>query len=225
MSRGPGRGPPSRVGRGFPLSLEGHLGVPWFGDFYVSGGAGGPGREPLCCPSALVALPADTGVMPSLWEKKSGLLVGGFSASCGGHPIPADLHWCDLSGPPGNAAIVLRSRLKVKVVKELRGKKLAVPNGTSKNGAPAADLDPEVGKQVMQYQVRGQAPQRVPKPCPVSWPRGGSQGGRVWVDPSGKVPILRAFQRARGSPAAGRAGTAPQCAVASLPPGLKRGGD
>ncbi|XP_015445923.1 NAD kinase isoform X1 [Pteropus alecto] len=53
----------------------------------------------------------------------------------------------------GNAAIVLRSRLKVKVVKELRGKKLAVPNGTSKNGALATDLDSEVGKQVMQYQV------------------------------------------------------------------------
>ncbi|XP_039732816.1 NAD kinase isoform X2 [Pteropus medius] len=53
----------------------------------------------------------------------------------------------------GNAAIVLRSRLKVKVVKELRGKKLAVPNGTSKNGALAADLDSEVGKQVMQYQI------------------------------------------------------------------------
>ncbi|XP_015446033.1 NAD kinase isoform X3 [Pteropus alecto] len=53
----------------------------------------------------------------------------------------------------GNAAIVLRSRLKVKVVKELRGKKLAVPNGTSKNGALATDLDSEVGKQVMQYQI------------------------------------------------------------------------
>lgn len=53
----------------------------------------------------------------------------------------------------GNAAIILRSRLKVKVVKELRGKKLAVPNGTSKNGVLAADPDPEVGKQVMQYQV------------------------------------------------------------------------
>lgn len=53
----------------------------------------------------------------------------------------------------GNAAIVLRSRLKVKVVKELRGKKLAVPNGSSRNGVPAADLDAEVGKQVMQYQV------------------------------------------------------------------------
>lgn len=92
--------------------------------------------------------------------------MGGSLFLVGCHPIPADLPWCDPSGPPGNAAIVLRSRLKVKVVKELRGKKLAVPNGTSKNGALAADLDSEVGKQVMQYQVCGQVPQWVPKPCP-----------------------------------------------------------
>ncbi|XP_004426116.2 PREDICTED: NAD kinase isoform X1 [Ceratotherium simum simum] len=52
----------------------------------------------------------------------------------------------------GNAAVVLRSRLKVRVVKELRGK-TAVPNGVSENGVLAADLDTEVGKQVMQYQV------------------------------------------------------------------------
>nr|XP_015093804.1 NAD kinase isoform X2 [Vicugna pacos] len=53
----------------------------------------------------------------------------------------------------GNAAVVLRSRLKVRVVKELRGKKVAIPNGISENGVLAAALDAEVGKQVMQYQV------------------------------------------------------------------------
>ncbi|XP_013969304.2 NAD kinase isoform X2 [Canis lupus baileyi] len=53
----------------------------------------------------------------------------------------------------GNAAVVLRSRLKVRVVKELRGKKMTMPNGISENGVLAADLDTEVGKQVMQYQV------------------------------------------------------------------------
>ncbi|XP_006885998.1 PREDICTED: NAD kinase [Elephantulus edwardii] len=51
----------------------------------------------------------------------------------------------------GNAAIVLRSRLKVRVVKELRGKKAAATNGIRENGTLAPD--PEVGKQVMQYQV------------------------------------------------------------------------
>ncbi|XP_044919477.1 NAD kinase isoform X2 [Mustela putorius furo] len=53
----------------------------------------------------------------------------------------------------GNAAVVLRSRLKVRVVKELRGKKMAVPNGVIENGVMPVDLDAEVGKQVMQYQV------------------------------------------------------------------------
>ncbi|XP_054440089.1 NAD kinase [Pteronotus mesoamericanus] len=53
----------------------------------------------------------------------------------------------------GNAAVVLRSRLKVKVVKELRGKKISTANGVSDGGVLAADRDPEVGKQVMQYQV------------------------------------------------------------------------
>nr|XP_019567601.1 PREDICTED: NAD kinase isoform X1 [Rhinolophus sinicus] len=53
----------------------------------------------------------------------------------------------------GNAAVVLRSRLKVRVVKELRGEKVAVPNGLGENGLLAAHLDVEVGKQVMQYQV------------------------------------------------------------------------
>ncbi|XP_047411487.1 NAD kinase isoform X2 [Sciurus carolinensis] len=53
----------------------------------------------------------------------------------------------------GNAAIVLRSRLKVRVVKELRGKKMTMHNGLSENGLPAPGLDAEVGKQAMQYQV------------------------------------------------------------------------
>ncbi|XP_042113338.1 NAD kinase isoform X5 [Ovis aries] len=53
----------------------------------------------------------------------------------------------------GNAAVVLRSRLKVRVVKEPRGKKVAVPNGISENGVLAASLDVEVGKQAVQYQV------------------------------------------------------------------------
>ncbi|XP_019514104.1 PREDICTED: NAD kinase [Hipposideros armiger] len=53
----------------------------------------------------------------------------------------------------GNAAVVLRSRLKVRVVKELTGEKVAVPNGMGENGLPAVHLDVEVGKQVMQYQV------------------------------------------------------------------------
>ncbi|XP_064137169.1 NAD kinase isoform X4 [Loxodonta africana] len=51
----------------------------------------------------------------------------------------------------GNAAIILRSRLKVGVVKELRGKKAVAPNGVRENGTLAPDA--EVGKQVMQYQV------------------------------------------------------------------------
>ncbi|XP_054194387.1 NAD kinase isoform X5 [Homo sapiens] len=53
----------------------------------------------------------------------------------------------------GNAAVVLRSRLKVRVVKELRGKKTAVHNGLGENGSQAAGLDMDVGKQAMQYQV------------------------------------------------------------------------
>ncbi|XP_073879447.1 NAD kinase isoform X3 [Macaca fascicularis] len=53
----------------------------------------------------------------------------------------------------GNAAVVLRSRLKVRVVKELRGKKTAVHNGLGENGSRAAGLDMDVGKQAMQYQV------------------------------------------------------------------------
>ncbi|XP_038602325.1 NAD kinase isoform X1 [Tachyglossus aculeatus] len=53
----------------------------------------------------------------------------------------------------GNAAIVLRSRLKVKVVKELREKKPGLQNGIDENGVVATAPDREPGKQVMQYQV------------------------------------------------------------------------
>ncbi|XP_069320806.1 NAD kinase isoform X2 [Eulemur rufifrons] len=52
----------------------------------------------------------------------------------------------------GNAAVVLRSRLKVRVVKEPRGRKGPVPNGLSENGAPAPG-QADGGKQAMQYQV------------------------------------------------------------------------
>nr|XP_044998300.1 NAD kinase-like [Jaculus jaculus] len=48
----------------------------------------------------------------------------------------------------GNVAVILRSRLKVRVVKELRDKKTDVHNGLGENG-----LDTEGGKQAMQYQV------------------------------------------------------------------------
>ncbi|XP_045155165.1 NAD kinase [Echinops telfairi] len=51
----------------------------------------------------------------------------------------------------GNAAIILRSRLKVRVVKELRGQKPAASNGVGENGSLAPDT--ELGKQIMQYQV------------------------------------------------------------------------
>lgn len=57
----------------------------------------------------------------------------------------------------GNAAVVLRSRLKVRVVKELRAEPPAVSNGLSErlseHGAPTPALDVELGKRVMQYQV------------------------------------------------------------------------
>ncbi|NXN03454.1 NADK kinase, partial [Sylvia borin] len=52
----------------------------------------------------------------------------------------------------GNAALVLRSRLKVKVVKEHR-EKTTVQNGIEENGVVSANLEKEVGKQIMQYQV------------------------------------------------------------------------
>lgn len=58
-------------------------------------------------------------------------------------PFPADRPGRDPCWPPGNAAIVLRSRLKVRVVKELCGKKLAVPNGVSEHGMLATALDPD----------------------------------------------------------------------------------
>lgn len=68
-------------------------------------------------------------------------------------PQLASLSWALLT--PGNAAVILRSRLKVRVVKEPRDKKRAIHNGLSENG-----LDPEGGKQAMQYQVCGDAPSK-----------------------------------------------------------------
>ncbi|XP_067423287.1 NAD kinase isoform X2 [Emydura macquarii macquarii] len=53
----------------------------------------------------------------------------------------------------GNAALVLRSRLKVKVVKEYREKKTLIQNGIEENGVMTTSLEIEVGKQIMQYQV------------------------------------------------------------------------
>lgn len=53
----------------------------------------------------------------------------------------------------GKPAVVLWSWLKVKVMKELREKKLAISDGTSEKRVLATDLDTEVGKQVMQCQV------------------------------------------------------------------------
>ena len=65
-------------------------------------------------------------------------------------------------------------------MKELRGKKTAVPNGVSENGVLAADLAAEAGKQAMQYQVCGHVPSRTPGLArPVTWPRGKAQGGRT----------------------------------------------
>ncbi|XP_044523484.1 NAD kinase isoform X1 [Gracilinanus agilis] len=53
----------------------------------------------------------------------------------------------------GNAAIVLRSRLKVKVVKELREKKGVLQNGIDENGVLAPGLDKDSPKHMMNYQV------------------------------------------------------------------------
>lgn len=53
----------------------------------------------------------------------------------------------------GKPVVVLWSWLKVKVMKELREKKLAISDGTSEKRVLATDLDTEVGKQVMQCQV------------------------------------------------------------------------
>lgn len=66
--------------------------------------------------------------------------------------------------PAGNAALVLRSRLKVKVVKEHR-EKSPVQNGIEENGVVSANLEKEVGKQIMQYQVRGHTKPGEPINC------------------------------------------------------------
>lgn len=78
---------------------------------------------------------------------------------------PASLSWTLLT--PGNAAVILRSRLKVRVVKEPRDKKTAIHNGLSENG-----LDTEGGKQAMQYQVCGKFPS-----CLTSTPKEGTRVG------------------------------------------------
>ncbi|XP_025906726.1 NAD kinase isoform X2 [Nothoprocta perdicaria] len=52
----------------------------------------------------------------------------------------------------GNAALVLRSRLKVRVVKENR-EKTTIQNGIEENGVVSTNIEKEVGKQIMQYQV------------------------------------------------------------------------
>ncbi|OWK08318.1 hypothetical protein Celaphus_00011048 [Cervus elaphus hippelaphus] len=95
----------------------------------------------------------------------------------------------------GNAAVVLRSRLKVRVVKEPRGKKVAVPNGISENGLLAASLDMEVGKQAVQYQVCGPAP---PSPGAGLALRQGVQGGDFGLDllgSPGAAPVLPCLLR------------------------------
>lgn len=74
---------------------------------------------------------------------------------------------------------------------------MTMPNGISENGVLAADLDTEVGKQVMQYQVCGHVL------CPgsglvlrVVWPQGERHKvGGLWAGPSGTA--LRTFQRAQ----------------------------
>ncbi|XP_074162633.1 NAD kinase isoform X3 [Sminthopsis crassicaudata] len=53
----------------------------------------------------------------------------------------------------GNAAIVLRSRLKVKVVKEFREKKTTLQNGIEENGVLPAGLEKESNRLMMHYQV------------------------------------------------------------------------
>uniref|UniRef100_A0A8D2IL99 NAD kinase n=1 Tax=Varanus komodoensis TaxID=61221 RepID=A0A8D2IL99_VARKO len=53
----------------------------------------------------------------------------------------------------GNAALVLRSRLKVKVVKEHREKKPMIQNGIEENGVMSPSLEKDIFKQAIQYQV------------------------------------------------------------------------
>lgn len=125
---------------------------------------------------------------------------------------------CDPPGSPGNAAIILRSRLKVKVVKELRGKKTALPNGVTENGLLASDWDTEAGKQVMEYQVCGHVPPLVLRRLPAS---GRGKGGN---HPSGLLDSPAAAQVPVGQTPPPRLCSAPQCAVPPAP-GLKRGGD
>lgn len=78
-------------------------------------------------------------------------------------------------------------------MKELRGKAV-VPNGVSGNGVLAADVGPEVGKQVVQYQVCGCASCQVPGlPC---LPEGGTGAG-IWVAPPTPAPGSPILRRLR----------------------------
>lgn len=52
----------------------------------------------------------------------------------------------------------------MKVVKEHR-EKSPVQNGIEENGVVSANLEKEVGKQIMQYQVRGQSKPKEPICC------------------------------------------------------------
>lgn len=60
---------------------------------------------------------------------------------------------------------------------------MVVPNGISENGLLAADLDAEVGKQVMQYQVCGYVP--CAGSLPVLWPQEEARVEGLWAGPSG----------------------------------------
>ncbi|XP_026571694.1 NAD kinase isoform X1 [Pseudonaja textilis] len=53
----------------------------------------------------------------------------------------------------GNAALVLRSRLKVKVIKEHWEKKAVIQNGIEENGVVSSGLEKEMFKQATQYLV------------------------------------------------------------------------
>lgn len=155
----------------------------------------------------------DRRVALALGGERGGPWSRGVSASYG----------CDPPGSLGNAAIILRSRLKVKVVKELRGKKMALPNGVTENGVLASDWDTEAGKQVMQYQVCGHVPQLV-----LSCLLASGRGRGALVGPQGESP-LRAFQTAQEQHRCLRDRPPRRCSALSVrglaPPGLKRSGD
>lgn len=112
---------------------------------------------------------------------------------------------------------------------------MAVPNGLGENGPRAAHLDVEVGKQVMQYQVRGHAPPAGPRPVlPALRPRGeGHRVGGLQLGPQGELPCPQNLPESPGAGlSAGQTqlgGAAQPLSVcgglAAPPPGLERGGD